>query len=117
MRTRLESHSVQAKQAIELFVFRIAREIGALTSSLGGLDGLVFSAGIGEHAPAIREMVCARLGWLGVALDPAANRQPKPALISTPESRINVQVIPTDEEAMIGRHTLDLVRPETKAGA
>jgi len=91
-------------------VYRIAREIGALTGSLGGLDGLVFSAGIGEHAPAIREMVCARLGWLGVALDQAANRQPKPALISAAESRIEVRVVPTDEEAMIARHTLDLIR-------
>jgi acetate kinase len=94
MRTLLDSHAVQAKEAVELFVFRIAREVGALTSSLGGLDGLVFSAGIGEHAPAIREMVCARLGWLGVELDQAANLQPKPALISTPASRIDVRVVP-----------------------
>jgi acetate kinase len=110
MRTLLDSPAVPAKEAVELFVYRIAREIGALTGSLGGLDGLVFSAGIGEHAPAIREMVCARLGWLGVALDQAANRQPKPALISAAESRIEVRVVPTDEEAMIARHTLDLIR-------
>jgi acetate kinase len=112
MRILLESHAVQAKEAVELFAFRIAREVGALTSSLGGLDGLVFSAGIGEHAPAIREMVCARLGWLGVELDQAANLQPKPALISTPASRIDVRVIPTDEEKMIARHTRDLIRPK-----
>jgi acetate kinase len=108
MRTLLASTDVHAKEAIELFVFRIAREIGALTSSLGGLDGLVFTAGIGEHAPAIREMVCARLGWLGVAFDPEANRQ-NAALISTPQSRIAVRIIPTDEEAMIARHTVDTI--------
>ena len=116
MRTLLDSDAVQAKEAVELFVFRIAREIGALTSSLGGLDALVFSAGIGEHAPAIREMVCARLGWLGVELDQVANRQAKPNLISTPKSRIDVRVIPTDEEAMIARHTLDVVRPKSSVG-
>ncbi|SDS51522.1 acetate/propionate family kinase [Bradyrhizobium canariense] len=116
MRTLLDSDAVQAKEAVELFVFRIAREVGALTSSLGGLDGLVFSAGIGEHAPAIREMVCARLGWLGVELDQVANRQAKPNLISTPKSRIDVRVIPTDEEAMIARHTLDVVRPKSSVG-
>ena len=65
--------TIRAREAIELFVFRIAREIGALTASLGGLDGLVFTAGIGEHAPQIRAMVCARLGWLGAVLDEEAN--------------------------------------------
>jgi acetate kinase len=114
MRTLLASADSRAKEAIELFVYRIAREIGALTSSLGGLEGLVFTAGIGEHAPAIREMVCARLGWLGVGLDPAANAQ-NAAIISTPQSRISVRVIPTDEEAMIARHTLDIIRPVSTA--
>ena len=115
MRVLLASADVRAKEAVELFVYRIAREIGALTSSLGGLDGLVFTAGIGEHAPAIRERVCARLGWLGAALDPAANARAA-AVISTPESGISVRVIPTDEEAMIARHTLDTVRlPSTAA--
>ena len=69
MRTLLDSDDVHAREAIDLFVFRIAREIGALSRSLGGLDGLVFSAGIGEHAPPIRAAVCARLGWLGVNCD------------------------------------------------
>ena len=109
MRTLLASTDLHAKEAIELFVFRIAREIGALTSSLGGLDGLVFTAGIGEHAPAIREMVCARLGWLGVAFDREANRQ-NAALISTPQSRIAVRIVPTDEEVMLARHTVDTIR-------
>jgi acetate kinase len=113
MRILLASADPQAKQAVELFVYRIAREIGALTSSLGGLDGLVFTAGIGEHAPAIRAMVCARLGWLGVVLDPAANAG-HAAIVSAPQSRIAVRVIPTDEEAMIARHTLDAIRPSSR---
>ena len=107
MRTLLASDDPRAKEAIELFVYRIAREIGALTSSLGGLDGLVFTAGIGEHAPEIRTRVCARLGWLAVALDAEANRR-NAALISTPDSGVVLHVIPTDEEAMIVRHTLDI---------
>ncbi len=105
MRTLLDSDDPHAREAIELFVYRIAREVGGLASVLGGLDGLVFTAGIGEHAPEIRAMVCARLGWLGAVLDPEANAGGA-AVISAPESRISVRVIPTDEEAMIARHTL-----------
>ncbi len=108
MRTLLASSDPRAAESIELFVYRIAREIGALTSSLGGLDGLVFTAGIGEHAPEIRARVCARLDWLGVAIDTEANDR-NAALISTPASRIAVRVIPTDEEAMIARHVLDAI--------
>ncbi len=109
MRTLLASPDPRAREAIELFVFRIAREIGALTSSLGGLDGLVFTAGIGEHSPEIRKAVCARLGWLGIELDAAANAQ-NATSISASQSRVAVRVIPTDEEAMIARHTLDTIR-------
>jgi acetate kinase len=114
MRTLLVSADLHAKEAVELFVYRITREIGALTSSLGGLDGLVFTAGIGEHAPAVRATVGQRLGWLGVELDLEANAQGA-AIISTPKSRIEVRVIPTDEEAMIAHHTLDIVRPSPAA--
>jgi acetate kinase len=106
MRTLLASPDPRAREAIELFVFRIVREIGALTSSLGGLDGLVFTAGIGEHSPEIRKAVCTGLGWLGVELDAAANEK-NATLISAGQSRVAVRVIPTDEEAMIARHTLD----------
>jgi acetate kinase len=108
MRALLASAEVWAKEAIELFVYRIAREIGALTSSLGGLDGLVFTAGIGERAPAVRELVCARLAWLGVAVDREANAR-NAEVISAPWSRLVVRVVPTDEEAMIVRHTLETV--------
>jgi|UniRef100_A0A8J4M6Z9 acetate kinase len=109
MRTLLASADPRANMAIELFVFRIAREIGALTATLGGLDGVVFTAGIGEHAPEIRAAVAARLGWLGATLDATAN-QHGTGRISTAESRIILTVIPTDEEAMIAEHTRALAR-------
>lgn len=85
-------------------MFRIAREAGAL----GGLDGLAFAAGIGEHAPEVRAAVCERLAWLGVALDAEANARGAPC-ISAPGSPIAVHVVATGEEAMIARHTLRTV--------
>ena len=114
MRRLLASAEPQAKEAVELFAYRIAREAGAMISSLGGLDGFVFTAGIGEHAPVIREMVCARLGWLGIEVDPAANAKDA-CVITRPESRIPVWVIPTNEEAMIAQHTLATLRPTIAA--
>ncbi|QUD86490.1 acetate/propionate family kinase [Phenylobacterium montanum] len=108
MRALLASEAPAAREAVELFVFRIAREIGALTMSLGGLDGVVFTAGIGEHAPEIRRRVCERLAWLGARLDPAANASGQ-GPIQAKDSRIALWVVPTDEEAMIARHTADLV--------
>jgi len=110
MRDLLASTDPRAASAIELFVYRIVREIGALVSVLGGLDGIVFSAGIGERSPEIRARVCAGLGWLGVSLDPEANRMAQD-VISTPDSRIAVMVVPTDEEGMIARHSLELLEP------
>jgi acetate kinase len=91
-----------------LFVFRLAREIGALTASLGGLDGLVFTAGIGEHAPQIRAMTGEKLNWLGAKLDTAANLR-NAETISTADSKLTVLVIPTNEEEMIARHTLGCI--------
>ena len=108
MRVLLSSEAQEAIDAIELLTFRIAREIGALAASLGGLDGLVFTAGIGEHAPEIRRQICLRAEWLGVSLDGAANARGGPR-ISTADSRVSVWVIPTDEEAMMARHTLAIV--------
>ncbi|MGH8722954.1 MAG: acetate/propionate family kinase, partial [Burkholderiales bacterium] len=105
MRDLLASDDPRAAQAIDLFVWRIGRELGALSAVLDGLDALVFTAGIGERSPAIREKVCARAGWLGVALDEAANRAGGPR-ISAPASKVAVFAIPTDEEQMIARHTL-----------
>jgi acetate kinase len=105
MRTLLASDDSHAHEAVELFVFRAAREIGALTASLGGLDGLVFTAGIGEHAPEIRSRICARCAWLGIILDEHANGAAAPR-ITAQASRVRVYVIPTDEERMIAEHTV-----------
>jgi acetate kinase len=105
MRALLASTDPRAKEAIDLFVFRAVREIGALAGTLCGLDGLVFTAGIGEHAAEIRGMICDRLAWLGVVLDPEANAR-HAACIGAPASSVAVWVIPTDEELMVARHTL-----------
>ncbi|MCE9658834.1 MAG: acetate/propionate family kinase [Burkholderiales bacterium] len=108
MRVLLASSDERARFAIELYTYRLGRELGSLAAAAGGLDALVFTAGIGENAPAIRERVCRDAAWLGVVLDPAANRSGGPR-ISAPESRVAVWVLPTDEELMIARHTLGLI--------
>jgi len=108
MRDLLSSHDPHAAEAIELFVYRIAREIGSLAAALGGLDALVFTAGIGENAPAIRALVCRASKWLGVELDEAANANGGPK-ISLAESKITAWVIPTNEELMIAEHTQRLL--------
>ncbi len=108
MPTLLASEDAYAVQAVELFVYRIARDVGALTSSLGGLDGIVFTAGIGENASSVREAICARLAWLGVELDAQANVSHAP-LISSLRSKVAVRVIPTDEETVIARHTMKVL--------
>jgi acetate kinase len=116
MRTLLASDDPHAAQAIDLFVWRIGRELGALAGVLGGLDGLVFTAGIGERSAEIRARVCARAAWLGIALDEAANRAGGPR-ISAAASKVAVYAIPTDEELMIARHTLAVLRRAPTAGA
>jgi acetate kinase len=95
----------RARLALDYFAYRIARETGALAVSLGGLDALVFTAGIGEHAADVRAAVCGHLAWLGVTLDPAANARHGPR-ISTPGSAVSAWVVPTDEERMIARQLL-----------
>jgi acetate kinase len=104
MRILQASADPHAKEAIELFVYRLVKEVGALTSVLGGLDALVFSAGIGEHSAGVRAAVCERLAWLGVECDAAANAR-HDSLISTSRSAVRVFVIATDEEAMLAEHT------------
>src|SRR5208283_116728 len=99
MRTLLASSDARAKFAVQLFVYRIGRELGSLSAALGGLDALVFTAGIGERAAEIRERVCQAAAWLGVELDPVANAAGHPR-ISAAGSRIPAWTIPTNEELM-----------------
>ena len=108
MRELLASADPNAKLAVDYFSYRIARELGSLTAALGGLDALVFTGGIGEHAAAVREQVCARSTWLGIELDAAANTEHR-SRISSPASRVAVWVLPTNEELVIARHTRRLV--------
>jgi acetate kinase len=108
MRTLLASTEPRAKLAVDLFVYRIGRELGSLAAALGGLDALVFTGGIGERSAAIRERVCRGAGWLGVELDPAANEAGGPR-ISKVGSRTPAWAIPTNEELMIARHTRRVV--------
>jgi acetate kinase len=112
MRELLASEATRAKEAVDLFVYRICREIGALAATLDGLDGLVFTAGIGEHSPEIRRMVCERSRWLGVRLDLAANERSEEC-ISVPDSRVSAWAIPTDEQLMIVRHTIKVLGIDT----
>ena len=104
MRTLLASTDPRAAAAVDLYVYRVGRELGSLAAALGGLDGLVFTAGIGEHAAAIRDRVCREAAWLGLELDVAANEAGGPR-ISRDDSRVCAWVIPTNEELMIARHT------------
>jgi acetate kinase len=112
VRVLLASAEPLAAAALELFSYRMAAHAGALASALSGLDGLVFTAGIGEHAAPVRAALCERLTWLGVRLDPAANAAGA-GLISTADSPVEIRVIPTDEEAMIARHTRAVLQEKT----
>jgi acetate kinase len=108
MRTLLGSDDPHAREAVALFVYRIAREIGSLAAALGGLDALVFTAGIGEHAAPIRRAVCQACAWLGLEFDEAANERGEPCL-SSPGSKVSAWRVPTDEDLQIARHTLQLL--------
>jgi acetate kinase len=107
MRELEESKAPEAAEAIDYFVYHLVKFIGAYTAVLGGLDALVFTAGIGEHSPLVRAKVCDKLGWLGVTVDAKANAANGPR-ISAGDSRVSVFAIPTNEELMIARHTLAL---------
>jgi acetate kinase len=103
-----ESADPRAAEAIGLFCYRAKKYLGAYVAALGGLDLLVFTGGMGIHAPAIRERICSGLDLLGIALDSARNRSNAP-VISGNDSRVKVRVIKTDEELMIARHSVELV--------
>lgn len=104
MRALLASAEPAAAEAVELFVYRTGRELGSLAAALGGLDALVFTGGIGEHAPVVREKICRQAAWLGVRVDASANAAGGPR-IDDADSPVSVWVIPTDEELVIARHT------------
>jgi acetate kinase len=108
MRELLASDSPDARVAVDYFVYRVARGLGALAGAMGGLDALVFTAGIGENSPEIRARVCWRLGWLGLDFDPEANVAGA-ARITRPGSRVSAWVVPTNEELMIAQHTHDVL--------
>lgn len=108
MRDLLGRSEPEAGLAVDYFVYRVAKEIGALTAVLGGLEGLVFTAGIGENSPEIRQRICKASAWLGIEVDEAANAN-REAKISTTQSAVPVFVIPTNEELMIARHTGSLL--------
>jgi len=108
MRDLLESRDEAAAFAVEYFVYAVVKQLGALAASLGGLDALVFTAGIGERSAPIRARVCRASAWLGIDLDEEANEKGGP-YISAPASPVSAYVIPTNEELMIARHTLRLL--------
>jgi acetate kinase len=107
-RDLIGSDAGEAREALDLFTFRIAREAAAIATTLAGLDGIVFTAGIGEHQPEIRAAVCKHLGWLGVALDPIANAQ-NALRIEAADSKVVVMVIPTDEDQVIAEEALSVI--------
>lgn len=109
VRDLLASSDPGAARALDYFVYRIVRETGSLAAAMGGIDGLVFTAGIGENSPQIRERVMAALGWLGLDPDPDRNAAHGP-LLTRSGSRLKAYAVPTDEELMIARHTLALLR-------
>ena len=112
IRELLASKDPRAKDAIDLFVFHVARETAALAASMGGIDGFVFTAGIGEHATEIQDAVCEKLRWLGVV---PGRQHAGGTCISAADSKVPVHVIPTDEEAMIGQHTAQILTAHGKA--
>ncbi|MDP3036628.1 MAG: acetate kinase, partial [Rhodocyclaceae bacterium] len=97
-------------EAVDLFCYRIVREIGSLAAAIAAHDALVYTGGIGERAAAVRQKVCREMGWFGLELDPAANAADA-VRISAAESRVATLVLPTNEEWMLARHTAELITP------
>jgi len=108
MRDLLVSDAPAARLALDVFVYRARRELGSLAAALGGLDAVVFTAGIGENQPEVRQRVCTDAAWLGLELDVDANERHGPR-ISRAGSRVSAWVVPTDEETMIARHVARLL--------
>jgi acetate kinase len=112
MRALLASDDPRATEALDLFVYRIGRELGSLAAALGGLDALVFTGGIGENAAPVRARVCRDARWLGLDLDEEANAGGA-SRISRTGSPVAAWVVPTNEELMIARHTRNILASET----
>ena len=112
MRTLLASNDPRARLAIDLYCYRIRRELGSLAATLGGLDAIVFTGGIGENSADIRSRVCRDAAWLGVELNATANASGGPRISAT-GSRVSAWAVPTDEELMIARHTRRILNPST----
>lgn len=108
MRTLLASDHQEAKEAVDLFCYRVVRELGSLSAAIGGIDALVFTGGIGEHAAEVRRRICQQSAWLGIDIDEHANADHE-VRISAARSSVDVLVIPTNEEWMIARHTATLL--------
>jgi acetate kinase len=113
-RDLLASSDPRAKLALDFFTYRITLLAGSLVAAMGGIGGFVFTAGIGENAPEIRDAVMRRLAWVGMDIDDAANRSSGPR-ISRQGARVPCYVIPTNEELMIARHTLAVLRARVHA--
>jgi len=116
MRDLLASEVAPARLAVDVFCYRVRRELGSLAAALGGLDAIVFTAGIGENQPEIRARICRDAEWLGVQLDGAANLRHGPR-ISADDSAVSAWVVPTDEETMIARHVARLLGSRPTDGA
>ena len=112
MRTLLNSADPAAADAVDYFCYRICRELGSLTAALGGLDAVVFTGGIGEHAASVRARICDAAAWLGLAIDADAN-QTDALQINTTNSKVTVWVIPTNEELMLARHAAQFMAEES----
>jgi acetate kinase len=111
MRTLLESTEPRAKLAVDLYLYRVRRELGSLAAALQGLDAIAFTAGIGENSAVLRERICHDAAWLGLELDAKANASGGPR-ISTASSRTAAWVVPTNEELMIAQHTRAVLHSE-----
>jgi acetate kinase len=116
MKALLESGKPEAREAVDLFVYRICRELGSLVAAMGDFDALVFTAGIGEHAPEIRRRVCEKSVWLGLDIDEASNQAGGPCL-TKPSSRTSAWMIPTDEGLMIAQHTARLAATQRQGSS
>jgi acetate kinase len=108
MRDLLGNQAAPAQLAVDYFVYQAAKQIGAMAAALGGVDGLVFTAGIGENSAEIRARICAASAWIGIDLDTSANES-RQSCITRPGSRVSAWVVPTNEELMIARHTGQLL--------